>query len=229
MLKKRIKYENVFTGEEVEKDFYFHISKGALTRLALEYQGQGGLEHVLQTMLEKKDGKTIMATMEMIILMACGERKGDEFDQSAEAVQRFRNSAAYSELFAELCTNAGAAAEFIAGAIPANIRNNLPQDVMNQVELPDHPLKTETDNRQHPGPQAPDFDLSPVEKKSNSVQDILSMTSSELTALFSKPEEGGAALAVIQGMGDTDFARVMGKFSGGNIPKVLLKLALGRS
>lgn len=239
MLKKTIEFENPFTGERQKKDYYFHISKGQLARLKLESELNGGLDQMLQEMIAKKDGKTIMDTVEKIILMASGERVGDTFDQSPEAVTRFRNSPAFDELFLELCTSATACAEFIAGAIPSNLRNQLPDDAFEQagikkVELP-HALQTETDNRTHPGPQAaPAFELGPVEAKNEPVSeislgDVLKMPPVELASLLASPsDKAQKVVAIVQGMSNDEFQRLLGRFSGGNIPRVLLKMALQR-
>ena len=236
MLKKKIKYENPFTGETVERDFYFHISKGQLARLKLESELGGGLENMLAEMIANKDGKLIMDTVEKIILMACGERIGDTFDQSPEAVARFRNSEAYSELFLELCTNATACAEFISGAIPASLKNQLPAGALEEagidaVQLP-HPLQTETDNRTH---SLPDFNLGPVDEPTNAepqgitAQDLLHMPLNDVKLLLVNPHEKGERVRnMVVAMPSEEFKRLMARFSGGNMPKPLLQIALQR-
>jgi len=241
VLKKTIKFENPFTGVAEQKDYYFHIGKGQLARLKLESELSGGLDQMLAEMIAAKDGKKIMDTVERIILMACGERVGDSFDQTPEAVARFRNSPAYDELFLELCTNAKACAEFIAGAIPASIKNQLPEDALEQAGLAaiPHPLQTETDKRTNPGPQAaPAFDLSPVEPKPETTaveskeitaQDLLTMPLNDVGLLIVNPHEKGHKVRqTIVEMPAPQFKQLLSRFSGGNIPKPLLQIALQR-
>lgn len=228
VLKKTIEYENPFTGEMQKKDFYFHISKGTLTRLALEYDGAGGLEAWLREILDKKDARTLMDTLERIILMSCGERSGDTFDQSPEAVARFRNSPAYSELFTELCTNAESAAEFIAGAIPKNLQKHMPTNPLETVELP-HPLQTET---AYQPPATPEFSLGPVEDNAvhpKTAEELLGMDGRELTNLIEdRTEVGTQVRTVLVEMSNDQFKTIVRKFQGGNMPKVLTAMAFNR-
>lgn len=137
MIKKPITYMDL-DGNWLTEDFYFSLSKAELAQLELSYQG--GLSVYLKSMVADNDGGKIMKAVEEIILLTIGQRapNGKAFLKSDEIKQEFRYSDAYSELFISLVTEAGAAAEFINGVVPADLAEqmealNLKADV---VELP---------------------------------------------------------------------------------------------
>ena len=131
MLKKTIKYKD-FNGEEVEEDFFFHLSKAELVEI--ELSKDGSLSEVLKKIVATKDGKVIMDTFKDIILRSYGERSGDgrKFIKNQELRDTFAASEAYSALFMELVLDAGKAAEFVRGIVPSDL---VPDDasIMDQV------------------------------------------------------------------------------------------------
>lgn len=120
MLKKTIKYED-FNGDEVEEDFYFHLSKAELVEL--EMSQEGGMSAWLENVVAAQDGKTIITEFKKIVLSAYGKRSpdGKRFIKNQDLRDEFESTEAYSVLFVELVTDAEKAAEFVNGVIPANM------------------------------------------------------------------------------------------------------------
>lgn len=120
MLKKTIKYTD-FNDQEVEEDFYFHLSKAELVEL--ELSTQGGLSESLKQIVASEDGKRIIEEFKKIILTSYGKRSEDgrRFIKNQELRDEFESTEAYSALFMELVTDTQAAIEFINGIIPAGL------------------------------------------------------------------------------------------------------------
>lgn len=120
MLKKTIKYTN-FNDEEVEEDFYFHLSKAELVEL--ELSREGGLKQWLETIIATEDGKEIISEFKKIILSAYGKRSEDgrQFIKNQALRDEFESTEAYSVLFMELVTDMEAGIVFVNGIIPKGL------------------------------------------------------------------------------------------------------------
>jgi hypothetical protein len=133
VLKKSITYENPFTEMKVTEDFYFHISKADLVTMEVEehqekYVGKDGVEYTgmqakLQRIVDSEDGKAMMPVFKDIVRRSYGRKDGDRFMRSDEIWADFEGSGAFDALLFELCTDAGAAAEFVNGAMPGNLES----------------------------------------------------------------------------------------------------------
>jgi hypothetical protein len=167
LLKKTITYENPFTDKEVTEVHYFHISKADLVEMEMEehgftYEKDGttltGMQAKLQRIVDSEDGRAIMQEVKDIIRRSYGRKDGDRFLKSPDIWENFAASEAFSQLFFELCTNAGAAAEFMNGVIPnnlekiaADIRDQAAQAQISNGEIapsppvPSHPVSLEAD------------------------------------------------------------------------------------
>jgi hypothetical protein len=134
VLKKTITYTD-FNGEEISEDFFFHLSKAELVELELSHQG--GLSASLAKIVAAEDGKAIIAEFKGIILGAYGQKSldGRRFVKNATIREEFESSEAYSTLFMELVTDAGAASEFVNGIIPAGMAEDVAK-LAEQVEKP---------------------------------------------------------------------------------------------
>lgn len=123
MLKKSITYTSLFTDEEVTEEHYFHISKADL--IELETSVDGGFYESLKSVVEEgtTNPAVIIREVKKIILMAVGRRSedGKRFIKNREIRDEFEQSEAFSELYAELCTNAESALEFTRGILPTNL------------------------------------------------------------------------------------------------------------
>jgi len=132
VLKKTIKYKNLFTDEEMEGDFYFHLSKAEIAELELSVEG--GLSEALKRIIESKDNKEIFAEFKHIVLEAYGVRSedGTRFIKNQKVREEFESSEAFSELLIEILTDEDKAAEFVNGIIPADLAEQVAQ--LNQDE-----------------------------------------------------------------------------------------------
>lgn len=120
MLKKRIKYVD-YDGNPREEDFYFNLSKAEIAEL--ELSTEGGLEQLIEKIVDAKDTKKIIQFFKKIILMSYGEKSpdGKRFIKNDELSEAFMQTEAYSELFMELASNETAASNFINGIIPSDL------------------------------------------------------------------------------------------------------------
>lgn len=120
MLKKLIKYTD-YDGRERSENFYFYMSKAEL--MEMELSTVGGMQNLIQLIIDKQDIPKIMEAFKTIILKAYGEKSPDgrRFVKSQELSEAFSQTEAYSNLFMELITNAEAAAAFINGIVPNDV------------------------------------------------------------------------------------------------------------
>lgn len=120
MLKKIIKYED-FNGVEKSKEFHFNLSKAEIAEMELEIPG--GMSAYLKRITEAQDTPTLVKIFKDLVLRSYGVKSddGERFIKSPELRQEFEQSAAYSELFMELATDAEAAASFVNGIMPKQL------------------------------------------------------------------------------------------------------------
>lgn len=120
MLKKTIKYVD-FNGVEREEDFYFDLSEAELTRL--NFTTEGGLEAVLQRIIDTQDVPELYKYFEMIIQMSYGVKSvdGKYFEKSDAVLNKFMHCRAYSNLIMELLGDTDAAANFVNGVLPQDL------------------------------------------------------------------------------------------------------------
>ena len=120
MLKKRIEYVD-YDGNERAEDFYFNLTKAEITEL--ELSTEGGLQNMIEKIIDAKDTPQIIQFFKKIILLSYGEKSPDgrRFIKSKELSDEFTQTEAYSELFMELATDDKAAAAFVNGIIPKDL------------------------------------------------------------------------------------------------------------
>lgn len=122
MIKKNIKYTD-FDGMEKSEDFYFNLSETELTKLDAKYDG--GLQGMLQKIVDAKDIKNIMEMFSLVLHLAYGEKSSDgkhfwkKDNNGHDLADAFEQTAAYDVLFTELLSDPEYAAVFIQGIIPA--------------------------------------------------------------------------------------------------------------
>lgn len=121
MLKKTIAYVD-YNGNERVEDFYFNLTKAEATEMELSVEG--GLTKKLEYIVNSENNKEIIALFKEIILKAYGEKSqdGKRFIKSEELSEAFSQTEAFSELFMELALDEKAAADFVNGILPANIK-----------------------------------------------------------------------------------------------------------
>ena len=139
MLKKRIKFKDL-DGNEIVDDFYFNLTKAEIAEMELEFatykdgETTGGFGEMLQNVVKAGSGKVIIDTFKDILRRSYGVRSEDgrRFMKSPVYFEEFLETDAYSELFMQLVTDAGAAAAFIRGLVP----QDLGEKISDQPSMP---------------------------------------------------------------------------------------------
>lgn len=125
MLTKVIPYVD-YDGNERSETCYFNLTKAELAELNLTTEG--GLQTVLQKIIDAKNVPELTKWFKKIILMAYGVKSDDgrRFIKSEELTEAFVQTEAYSELFMELITDSEAASKFVNGLLPNLETPNIP-------------------------------------------------------------------------------------------------------
>lgn len=127
MLKKSITYTD-YEGNEKTREYRFHLSKADL--LEMEFSTPGGMQQLIEVIIEREDIKRLTNLIKDIILNSYGELSDDgthfvKIKNGHRLAEDFQQTEAYSELYMELNTNETALTEFIEGVIPANLRQEI--------------------------------------------------------------------------------------------------------
>lgn len=125
MLTKSITYTD-YDGVERTENFMFNLTRAEIAELNLTTEG--GLQSVIQKMIDSKDVPELTKWFKKIITMSYGEKSPDgrRFVKSEKLTEDFLQTEAYSELFIELITDENAAAAFVNGIIPRQETSNIP-------------------------------------------------------------------------------------------------------
>lgn len=121
MINMPITYED-YNGVTRTEDFWFHITQPEL--MAMELDVEGGLSKMIEEIIKTKDNKNIVTIFKGLILRAYGEKSADgkyfrkTDDEGRPLCRNFEASAAFSELYMKLATDADVAAKFVAGIMP---------------------------------------------------------------------------------------------------------------
>ena len=117
MIKKTITYTD-YDGNDRTEDFYFNLTKAEV--MEMEMMTDGGLQKMIEKIIQTSDTKKIIEIFKGIILKSYGEKSPDgrRFIKNDELRDAFSQTEAYSNLFMELATDAKAATDFVNGVIP---------------------------------------------------------------------------------------------------------------
>lgn len=123
MIDVTIKFPD-YVGGEREETFYFHLSKGEL--IDMQMSEYGGLDKLLQKIIDTKDQVKLWTYFRDIILKAYGEKSGDgrnfiKVKDGKRLVDDFITTEAYGELMLKLIKDADYASEFVNGIIPEGL------------------------------------------------------------------------------------------------------------
>ena len=119
-----------YNGLEHTRPYYFNLSKSELLRLQLSIGG--GLTEYAKRLMDAEDMVHLSELFEKLILMSYGEKTDDgmhfikEDENGKKLSSMFKQTAAYDELYTELCTNEQSAIEFFNAVIPAEAANQQP-------------------------------------------------------------------------------------------------------
>jgi len=121
MLKKSITYKDYNNTERTE-DFYFNLTKAEVTEM--EMAEVGGLAETIKKVIAAQDVPSIIKIFKDLILKAYGEKSpdGKRFMKSEEISNAFSETEAFSILFMEMSEDANAAANFVNGVIPNDLK-----------------------------------------------------------------------------------------------------------
>lgn len=148
MLKKLIKYTD-YDGRERSENFYFYLNKAEL--MEMELGVDGGMQQMIQLIIDKQDIPKIMAAFKKIILKAYGEKSPDgrRFIKSEALSEAFSQTEAYSNLYMELVTDANAAATFINSIVPEEVAQAaVERKRQREAESNGETVETEVENNQ---------------------------------------------------------------------------------
>lgn len=136
MLGENIKYVD-YNGVEREEKFYFNLSKAEL--MEMELGVTGGLSEILKQIIAAQDIPKIMDIFKKLVLKAYGEKSTDgkrfikKDKDGTPLANYFEETAAYSELYMKLSTDADYASKFVRGIIPSDIDINEAEKMMQNV------------------------------------------------------------------------------------------------
>lgn len=124
MLKREITYED-FNGNEVTETFYFNLTKSELIEMESKYKG--GMEGLLNRIVETQDKQILVELFKSIILESYGQKSDDgkRFIKTEEMRKEFTQTPAYDVLFFELATDEKKGADFVNGIMPKNFQADM--------------------------------------------------------------------------------------------------------
>ena len=107
-----------YDGEERTETFYFNLTKAEIAEM--ELSSTGGLEQTIKEIIAAKDNAKLVQLFKGLVLKAYGVKSPDgrRFIKNDELREEFSQTEAYSDLFMELVSDAGAAADFINKITP---------------------------------------------------------------------------------------------------------------
>lgn len=117
MIKKTITYTD-YDGNQRTEDFWFNLSKAEIAKM--EYGTSGGVEKMIERLVQEQDTARIIEIFDEMICRSYGKKSpdGKRFVKSAELLEEFKQTEAYSDLFIELLKDPDAAAAFFSEVIP---------------------------------------------------------------------------------------------------------------
>lgn len=135
MYSRTITYTD-YNGDERTERFYFNLNKKELLDLELKYQSNGGIKNALQKMLDVNDARGVIGVIDEMIRGAYGEKSADgkRFTKSAEVIEGFTSTEAYSNLVMELLNDGDKLSAFMTAIMPADVREEAEKALREQKE-----------------------------------------------------------------------------------------------
>lgn len=124
MLREEITYED-FNGDQVTDVFYFNLTQSEL--LDMEVSATGGLDAMVNRIVEARDAKSLLEVFKELVLKAYGVKSedGKRFIKNDELRKEFVQSAAYDKLFVELATDDRKAIAWLSGVLPKGMAGDI--------------------------------------------------------------------------------------------------------
>lgn len=120
MIAKTVEYID-YNGNKRTETMHFNLNRVELLELDLAYEN--GFAEYAKSLLKENDTAALFKLFQDLILKAYGEKSTDgryfaKFDEAGVPLRRnFSQTEAYATIFAELTTDAQAAANFINGIV----------------------------------------------------------------------------------------------------------------
>lgn len=139
-----------YDGQIHKETWWFNLSEAELYKMQLGTVG--GVDGMMNRMLREDRPDKIVDMFEMIILKAVGERSADgrRFVKKerpgmpwGEVAEDFRETPAYDQLFKELVQSGEALANFLKGAIPSEVAEQLAKAEVEQKAAAEIPAPIE--------------------------------------------------------------------------------------
>lgn len=136
MIKWPITYTD-YDGNEITEEFRFALNRSEL--MEMNFSAAGGMEKMLQRIIDTKDTKEMIKIFKELILKSYGELSDDgrrfiKIRDGHELAEDFAQTAAYDELYMQLATDDKKAADFINGVIPKDLAKQV--EAQNVKALP---------------------------------------------------------------------------------------------
>lgn len=125
-----------YNGVLRKEEHSFHLNKAEIITW-LMMDGDYTLDVKLKRIATERNGKEIMKTFRELIYLAYGKKSDDgrRFIKSEAVKNDFMETEAYSELFMQLVTDAGKAAEFVNKIIPKDVADDIAKMEKEHPEL----------------------------------------------------------------------------------------------
>lgn len=138
MITKTITYTD-FLDEERTETFRFNLSVAELMKWELSKEGT--LTEHIKRIQETVDVPKLIDLYSELIDRSYGimDPTGRKFVKSKEALEDFKATNAYSDLYMELATNQDKGAEFIAGVVSNKLKKLMDEGVKNGTNDQNHP------------------------------------------------------------------------------------------
>lgn len=121
MLTKVIKYVD-YDNKPQERTFFFNMTTAELAEMSLVHNGS--FQDYLKRIAADENGEELVRVFKELIRISHGVKTSDGyFIKDDLEFKKFHGSEAYSTLFMELIGDAGAAAAFVNGIVPVDIRD----------------------------------------------------------------------------------------------------------
>lgn len=138
MITKTITYTD-FLDEERTETFRFNLSEAELMKWELSKEGT--LTEHIKRIQETVDVPKLIDLYSELIDRSYGimDPTGRKFVKTKEALEDFKATNAYSDLYMELATNQDKGAEFIAGVVSNKLKKLMDEGVKNGTIDQNHP------------------------------------------------------------------------------------------
>jgi hypothetical protein len=122
LLRKVIRYTN-FNDEEVEEEFYFHLTKAELVEFQLSVNDEQGMYGHIERIVAEENRPELIKLFKQLLMMSYGKRSEDgrRFTKNDRILEEFESTGAYSAALIEILSSTENAIEFYRGILPNDL------------------------------------------------------------------------------------------------------------